>query len=93
MALMEAYARLDQFEKAHGVWEKAIAQQLDAPQFHRILLEIAFMQNDEARSAQELHWFEGRDDEYSASSPRRRRPSCSDNVTRHRTCSSGPLIS
>jgi DNA-binding winged helix-turn-helix (wHTH) protein/predicted Zn-dependent protease len=64
MNLMEAYVRLSQFDKAHSVWEKASAQKLDAPRFHHILLDIALMQDDDAGIAQEIKWFDGRDDEY-----------------------------
>ena len=64
MNLMWAHVSLDQFDKAHGVWERARAQHLDAPQFHHMLLEVALMQNDDAGSAREIKWFEGRDDEY-----------------------------
>jgi tetratricopeptide (TPR) repeat protein len=64
MSLMEAYTRLSQFEKAHNVWEKAVAQKLDAPRFHHLLLEVALMQNDNDASAKEIRWFEGRSDAY-----------------------------
>ncbi len=62
--LMGAYVSLGQFDKAHGVWERAHAQNLDAPKFHHMLLEVALMQNDDVGSAEEIKWFEGRDDEY-----------------------------
>jgi DNA-binding winged helix-turn-helix (wHTH) protein/Tfp pilus assembly protein PilF len=64
MNLMDAYARLGQFDKAQGTWEKARAQRLDAPRFHHILLEIALMQNDDSAGAREMKWFEGREDGY-----------------------------
>lgn len=64
MNLMEAYARLGQFDKAHSVWETARAQKLDAPRFHHILLDIALMQDDDDGVAEEIKWFDGRDDEY-----------------------------
>lgn len=64
MNLMSAHVSLGQFGKARGVWERARAHNLDAPRFHRILLEVALMQNDEAGSAQEIKWFEGRHDEF-----------------------------
>jgi DNA-binding winged helix-turn-helix (wHTH) protein/predicted Zn-dependent protease len=62
--LIEAYIRLGEFGRAHGAWERAVAQKLDAPQFHSLFLEMALIQGDGAGAAKEIEWFEGRVDEY-----------------------------
>src|SRR4029453_16512675 len=41
MNLMESYARLDQFDRAKAVAEKALAQKTDTPRLHQLLLRIA----------------------------------------------------
>jgi eukaryotic-like serine/threonine-protein kinase len=64
MNLVEACARLGQFDRAKAVSEEAFAQKLDAPGFHQTLLEIALIQEDTAAAAKEIQWFEGKDDEY-----------------------------
>ena len=62
--LATAYVRLDRFDEAKGVVARAQAQQIDAPRLHQRLLEIAYIQNDQAAAAKEVQWFAGKAEEY-----------------------------
>jgi eukaryotic-like serine/threonine-protein kinase len=64
MNLMQTYARLGLFDKARAVADEAFGQKLDAPGFHRVLLDIALKQDNPTGAANEIKWFDGRDDEY-----------------------------
>jgi DNA-binding winged helix-turn-helix (wHTH) protein/Tfp pilus assembly protein PilF len=61
--LMNAYLNVDRFDEAKAVPERAFAQKLDSPFLHQVLLNIAFMQDDEAGQAKEIQWFAGKPEE------------------------------
>ena len=62
--LIRSYAALDQFDKARAVAENALAQKLDTPGFHQLVLRIALMQGDDPAAENEIQWFSGGNDEY-----------------------------
>src|SRR5271166_1485179 len=62
--LMGAYTRLDRFDEAKAVAEKAFAQELDGPFLHGGLLWVAYIQDDQAAQEKEIQWLAGRPDEY-----------------------------
>ena len=64
--LIGTYARLDRFDEAKAVAEKAIADKIDAPGIRLNLLRIAFIENDRAAIDRHTQWFAGRPDEYVA---------------------------
>ena len=64
--LIGTYGRLDRFEDAKAVAEKAIADKIDAPGIRLNLLRIAFIENDRAAIDRHTQWFAGRPDEYIA---------------------------
>ena len=53
------YIALDRFDEA-----KAVAQKLDGPNIHLLLLQIAHIQDDHAAQAKEIQWFAGKPEEY-----------------------------
>ena len=61
--LAQDYVRLDRFDEAKFVVEKAFAQKLDGPGLHRVLLLIAYVQDDQAAQNKEIQWFTGKPDE------------------------------
>jgi tetratricopeptide (TPR) repeat protein len=64
MNLTQTYARLGLFDKARAVAGDAFARKLDAPGLHQILLDIALKQDNQTGAANEIKWFDGRNDEY-----------------------------
>jgi tetratricopeptide (TPR) repeat protein len=62
--LVEAYSRVDRFDEAKAVAEKAFAQKLDAPPMHRRLLHMAYVQGDRAAQEKEIRWHAGKPQEY-----------------------------
>jgi tRNA A-37 threonylcarbamoyl transferase component Bud32/tetratricopeptide (TPR) repeat protein len=62
--LATAFMRLNRFDEAKDAVVKAQAQQLDAPRLHQRLLEIAYIQNDQAAAAKEMQWYAGKAEEY-----------------------------
>jgi tetratricopeptide (TPR) repeat protein len=54
--LMEDYIALDRFEEAKSVAQRAFAAKLTSPFLHRLLLRIAYMQNDRVTQEQETRW-------------------------------------
>ena len=63
-ALVGTYARLDRFDEAKSVAEKAIADKVDGPAVRLNLLRVAFIENDRATIDRQTQWFAGRPDEY-----------------------------
>ena len=61
--LIRSYAALDQFDKARAVAENTLAQKLDAPGFHQLVLRIALMRGDGPAAEKEIQWFLGGNDE------------------------------
>jgi DNA-binding winged helix-turn-helix (wHTH) protein/tetratricopeptide (TPR) repeat protein len=62
--MMQMYERLDRFDDAKTVAQKAFAHGVDAPNIRRRLLAIAYAQNDPAAAAQQIQWFVGKPEEY-----------------------------
>jgi tetratricopeptide (TPR) repeat protein len=62
--LVGTYARLDRFDEAKAVAEKAVADKVDGPSVRLNLLRIAFIENDRAAIDRQTQWFAGRPDEY-----------------------------
>ena len=62
--LMQAYIRLDRFDEAKAVAEKASAQGLDFSLLHRLLLRIAFRQSDGAAADKQIAWYKGKPEEF-----------------------------
>ena len=58
------YVRLDRFDEAKAVLERAVAQKLDGPGLHQLLLLIAYMQDDQVAQDKEIQWFAGKPEEY-----------------------------
>ncbi|MEO7659188.1 MAG: protein kinase [Pyrinomonadaceae bacterium] len=66
MNLAESLASLGRYEEAKETCRQAFEKKLDGPQFHILLLIMAFIENDSTAVAENLRWFAGRDDEYIA---------------------------
>ncbi len=62
--LIGTYARVDRFDEAKGVAEKAIADKVDGAAVRLNLLRVAFIENDRAAVDRQMQWFAGRPDEY-----------------------------
>jgi tetratricopeptide (TPR) repeat protein len=62
--LMTAYLRLDRFDDAKALAEKAFSQKLDGTVVHTYLLIIANIQDDRPAQDKELAWFAGKPEEY-----------------------------
>jgi tetratricopeptide (TPR) repeat protein len=62
--LMQMYARLDRFDEAKAVAEKAFAQGEDAPLLHHQLLLNAYAAGDSAGAGRQIEWFVGKPEEY-----------------------------
>ena len=59
--LAEDYAALDRFDEAKAVAERAFAQKLDGPGIHQLLLQIAYIQDDQtAQRRKRFNGFAGR---------------------------------
>ncbi len=57
------YVQLDRFDEAKAVAEKAVAQKLDDPGIHQLLLQIAYIQDDRTAQEKEIQWFAGKPEE------------------------------
>jgi tetratricopeptide (TPR) repeat protein len=64
--LMRTYTGSDRFEEAKAVAQQAFAHRLDPPNNHAILLQIAYIQEDQAAQEKEVRWFEGKPEEYTS---------------------------
>jgi eukaryotic-like serine/threonine-protein kinase len=62
--LVSAYTRLDRLGEAKELLAKARAQQFDGPMLHQRLLEIAYIDGDQAAVEREIQWYAGRPEEY-----------------------------
>ena len=63
---INAYRILDRVDEARATGERAIEQQVDAPNVHLALLRLAFVQGDPTAADQEIRWFAGKPSEYQA---------------------------
>jgi eukaryotic-like serine/threonine-protein kinase len=61
--LARDYVYLDRFDEAKAVAARAFAQKLDGPGIHRMLLRIAYIQDDQAAQAREIQWLAGKPEE------------------------------
>jgi serine/threonine protein kinase/Tfp pilus assembly protein PilF len=61
-----ALLRLNRFAEAKDALTQAVQQKLDTTNFHSLLYEIAFINNDTAGIQQQLDWASGKPDEYVA---------------------------
>ena len=64
VTLMYDYITLDRFDEAKAVAERFLAQKLDGPSIHQLLLQIAYIQDDQAAQEKEIQWFAGKPEEY-----------------------------
>jgi hypothetical protein len=55
---------LDRFDEAKAVAERVFAQKLDGQGIHRVLLQIAYIQDDHAAQAKEIGWLTGKPAEF-----------------------------
>jgi len=62
--LASAYVNLDRFDEAKAVAERAFAQKLHGSGMHRLLLQIAYIQDDHAAQAKEIQWLTGKPEEH-----------------------------
>lgn len=62
--LVREYIRLDRFDEARAIAERARAQNIDSASLHDGLLFLAYIQNDEAAARKETQWAAGRPEEY-----------------------------
>jgi tetratricopeptide (TPR) repeat protein len=65
-ALMFNYTRLEQFDMARAVADKAVALRIDGPPVHRALLALAYQRDDRLAVDTESQWFDGRPDAFLA---------------------------
>jgi eukaryotic-like serine/threonine-protein kinase len=61
---VNAYLYLDRFDEAKAVAQKAFAQKLDPPIIHLLLLQIAYIQGDQAEVKKHIQWLAGKPEEY-----------------------------
>ncbi len=57
--LAEGYVDLGRFDEAKAVAERAFAQKLDGPAIRRLLLRVAYIQDDQAAQAKEIQALSG----------------------------------
>lgn len=58
------YRSLDRFDEAKAVAEKLAAQKLDSPTTHVALLQVAYVQGDQAEAEKQIQWLVGKQEEY-----------------------------
>jgi len=59
-----ALIRLNRFDEAQGVIDRALAQKLDGTGYHTQLYQIAFVRGDRAALKEQLDWASGKPEEY-----------------------------
>ncbi|MCA1606278.1 MAG: tetratricopeptide repeat protein, partial [Acidobacteria bacterium] len=64
--LGQVFLDSNRFEEAKEIYERALAQGLDARVYHARLYEIAFVQGDTAAMQQQIDWASGKPEEYEA---------------------------
>jgi tetratricopeptide (TPR) repeat protein len=62
--LLDAYMCLGRLSDARNLAEKARLQGIDGARIHQRFLEMAYIEDDQAAAAREVHWFAGRPEEY-----------------------------
>jgi eukaryotic-like serine/threonine-protein kinase len=58
--LMFAYIALDRLDDGQAIYKQALERKLDFPFFHFALYQIAFLQSDKAKMAQQVAWSAGK---------------------------------
>jgi len=59
-----AYMGLNRFEEAKTILQEALAQRPDFPDYHFLLHQIAFWQEDHTAMQKQIDWYVGKPDEY-----------------------------
>ena len=59
-----AYMGLNRFEEAKTILQEALAQRPDFPDYHFVLYQIAFAQENHDAMQQQIDWYAGKPDEY-----------------------------
>jgi tetratricopeptide (TPR) repeat protein len=62
--LIGSYARMDRFDDARAVGDRALANKLDVAPIHLNLLRLAYSRDDASLADREIRWFAGKPDEY-----------------------------
>ena len=62
--VLDAYICLDRLSEARQLAQKLRTQGLDGLRIHQRFLEMAYVENDSAAAAGEVHWFAGKPGEY-----------------------------
>jgi serine/threonine protein kinase/tetratricopeptide (TPR) repeat protein len=58
------YRCLERFDEARAVAEKLVAQKLDSPSTHVALLQVAYVQGDQAEAEKQIQWLAGKQEEH-----------------------------
>jgi tetratricopeptide (TPR) repeat protein/predicted Ser/Thr protein kinase len=61
---LDAYICLDRLPEAKQAGERARTKGVDGPRIHQRLLEMAYVEEDQAAIAREVQWFAGKPEEY-----------------------------
>ncbi len=61
---ISVYRALERYDEAKAVGEKLAALKLDSPLSHVSLLEVAYVQGDQAAAERQLQWLAGKQEEY-----------------------------
>jgi eukaryotic-like serine/threonine-protein kinase len=62
--VMNEYLKLDRFDEAKAMAQRAFAQKMDGPSFHSSLLIIAWIQDDHSAQDKEIGWYADKPNEY-----------------------------
>jgi len=62
--LLDAYMCLDRLDEARKVAERVRMQGIDGARIHQRLLEMAYIEDDQAAIAREIQWYAGKPEEY-----------------------------
>jgi eukaryotic-like serine/threonine-protein kinase len=58
------YRYLGRFDEARAVAARLVAQKLDSPSTHVALLQVAYVQGDQAEAERQIQWLAGKQEEY-----------------------------
>jgi len=64
IGLALAFIRLNHFDEAREILERALQQKLESPARHNLLYMLAFIQSDEAQMRRQIDWATGKPAEY-----------------------------
>jgi eukaryotic-like serine/threonine-protein kinase len=62
--LLDAYLCLDRIDEARKVAERARMQGINGARIHQRLLEVAYIEDDQAAASREIQWYAGKPEEY-----------------------------